>query len=189
MGTKAGLRSHTESSALIKTVNARNPKKRMDVVMDLYDGALPLLGDIAVVDPRAMDMNQLATGVSREYEVGKAASDKEELKYTHYKELCPNDVQSNKLCVFKPLIFESFGRWGADARKVFKNLVARIVSRDGTPKSSTASYWRSRLCFAMHKMSAHGMRQMAYGHDGRDFERYAADLKEVDMEWYHNCKC
>ncbi len=189
MGTAAGHRSHTESSTLIKSVNARNPKKRMDVVMDLYEGALPLLGDIAVVDPRAMDMNQLATGESREYEVGKAASDKEESKYKHYKELCPNDVQSNKLCVFKPLIFESFGRWGSDARIVFKHLVDRIVSRDGKPKSTVASYWRSRLCFAMHKMSAHGMRQMAYGHDSRDFERYTSDMKEVDMDWYHNCKC
>jgi hypothetical protein len=41
----------------------------------------------------------------------------------------------------------------------------------------------------MHKMSAHGMRQMAHGHDSRDFERYTSDMKEVDMDWYHNCKC
>jgi hypothetical protein len=98
MGTAAVLLIHTESSTLIKTVNARNLKKRMDVVMDLYDGAVPLLGDIAVMDRRAMDMNQLVTGVSRVYEVRKAASDKEESKYKHYKELCRNDVQSNKLC-------------------------------------------------------------------------------------------
>ncbi len=91
--------------------------------------------------------------------------------------------------MFKPLIFESFGRWGADARSVFKNLVERIVSRDGKLKSAVSSYWRSRLCFAMHKMSAHGMRQMAHGHDSKDFERYTLELKEVDMDWYHNCKC
>jgi hypothetical protein len=48
-------------------------------------------------------------------------------------------------------------------RIVFKDLVGRIVSRGSMPKRTVASYWRSRLCFAMHKMSAHGMRQMAHG--------------------------
>jgi hypothetical protein len=61
--------------------------------MDLYDGTL--------------DMNQCATGDSREFEVEKVVSEKEESKYTHYKELCPDEVQSNKLCEFKPLIMES----------------------------------------------------------------------------------
>jgi hypothetical protein len=131
-----------------------------------------------------MDMNQLASEVSREYAVGKAASDKEESKYTHYKELCPNEVQSDKHCKFRPLVFERFGRWGSDSR-----IVERIVRREGKFKSASASYWRSRLCFAMHKMSARGMRQMAHGHDSSDFERYTSDMKEVDMDWYTHCKC
>jgi hypothetical protein len=57
-----GHRSHTERSSLIKTVNGQNPTKRMDVVLYLYDRALSRLGDIVVVDPRAIDMNQYATG-------------------------------------------------------------------------------------------------------------------------------
>jgi hypothetical protein len=56
------VRWDTERSSLIKTVNGQNPTKRMDVVLYLYDRALSRLGDIVVVDPRAIDMNQYATG-------------------------------------------------------------------------------------------------------------------------------
>eukprot|EP01034_Spumella_vulgaris_P037699 gene37699-46509_t len=50
MGNEAGLRSHTESSDLLRVANVKRTKKRMDVVMECYEGALPLLGDISVVD-------------------------------------------------------------------------------------------------------------------------------------------
>jgi hypothetical protein len=58
---------------------------------------------------------------------------------------------------------------------VNQHLVDRIASRDDKLKSSIASYWRSRWCFALHKMSVHGMRQLPHGHDSRNFERHMAE--------------
>jgi hypothetical protein len=188
MGKKAGLHCHTESSDLIRASNTHSTDKRMDVVMDCFDGALPLLGGISITDPRSLDMNQYATGESRNHNVGKAASNMECHKYKHYEELCPVEVNTSRLCEFKPLIFESFGRWGVDARVVFKDLVERISSIDGTSRSTVSSYWRSRLCFAMHKTAARGLRQMAHAQD-RALFRSAPELKEVDFDWYDNIRC
>ncbi len=131
MGQKAGLHCHTESSDLIRAANSHGTDKRVDVVMHCFDGALSLRGGHGYE--------------SRNHNVGKAASNMKCHKYKHYEALCPIDLNNSRLYEFRPLIFKSFGRWGVEARVVFKDMVERISS------IAVSSYWRSRLCFAMHK--------------------------------------
>jgi hypothetical protein len=188
MGNEAGYRSHTESSDILRAANKHKTDKRMDVVLECYDGALPLLGDVSVADPRALPLGQYVNGESRKNDVGTAASKAEARKYKDYEELCPVEVNATRLCEFKPLIFESFGRWGDDARTVFKHLVERIVKRSGLAKSTVSAYWRARLCFAMHKTAAYGTRKMAFAQAGLGPQRSSEELNEVDWEWLLNCK-
>jgi hypothetical protein len=81
----------------------------------------------------------------------------EKIKYEKYKVLIPAADQSTKLCVFKAPVMEAHGRWSEDMRFVFKVLLNDVCEKHhDIPRSVHAAFWKSSICFAMHKTAAAG---------------------------------
>ncbi len=71
------------------------------------------------------------------------------------------------------MIFESFDRWGVDAKIRFKDLVEKISS------IAVSSYWRSRLCINRRERCATDDTRADRG----ALFRSAPELQEVDVDW------
>ncbi len=179
LGLAAGYRCRMECTIIFADLNVHTDRKfRMDTVIECYDGTKPLLIDVSVTDPRCLDTKPKANGSERkEYSPGEAGRLMEEDKFRKYHQLSSAD------CVFKPVVFESLGRWATLAREVFKHLVERVHIRSGVPKHVLYPLWRAQLCFAMHKTAAEGLR---YRSDAQDLlaQQMLEELREIDHDAY-----
>ncbi len=176
LGIAAGLRCRTECSRVFKQLNI-DAHERMDNVFECYDGARPLLGDVAIVDARKLNSADYADGSDREYVAGAAGLAKEQSKITTY------NVLQNANVVFEPLIFEALGRWAPRARVVFKNLIHRVHIATGTPKFILYPKWRGKLCFAQHKTAAAGLKYRSDVQDIRAQQIRAQQAQDDDYAY------
>jgi hypothetical protein len=179
------MRCRTECSQALQSIDP-STNKRIDNVFECFDGALPLCGDVALTDARRLNAELYVSGKEREYEPGAAAVLMTNYKNDKYKELLPAS-DSDKICVFRPLVMEAHGRWAPEARKIFKQLIDRAVTRHGVSKAGLSSYWRARLCFAMHKTAAAGLRQRASAQDSRA-EEVEESCKEINFDDWQICR-
>ncbi len=186
MAKHAGLTVDRECSKLLQQIDPTT-SKRMDLVFQCFDGTLPLLADVGIVDPRILNTDNYADGTEREYIAGSAASVRERQKQNKYKELIPA-VESDKVCcAFKAPIMECFGSWGVDSRYLFKDFIGRIVAIEGGSKAQHSAFWKARLSFAMHKTAAQGMQTTAHRHALR-FEQLSDELPNLHWEQFLVCR-
>jgi hypothetical protein len=157
-------------------------RKKVDNVFECYSGALPLLADVSIADHRQLDMSTYADGSEREYAPGIIALKRENDKKTKYSELLPEN-STHKLCVFAGLVMERLGRWGEEGKPILKHLVKRASAIHDVPTHTLMAYWRARLCFAMFKTSAKGMRDKVRMQDILS-ETVHSTLKAMDWDNY-----
>jgi hypothetical protein len=154
LARNAGYKVEREDNIFCQSVLGNSSKVKMDFVVKNYKGLSPLLADISVIDPRSL-LSQNRNG-RQIHEPGDAAAKREKEKIAKHAVLTANND-----AVFKPLIIESFGRWGEEARKLFKELIILLQERTGAQKSSLTAYWRSRITFSLFKTAALGLRRRA----------------------------
>ena len=63
--------------------------------------------------------------------------------------------------VFIPVVVESYGRLGPQARKIFDVCVDKLCASKGAPKSVVKAYWRSRFSMVLQKHTAACVRERA----------------------------
>ena len=87
-------------------------------------------------------------------EAGKAASKREQEKYSKYKELARAAGMT-----FYPLVHEAHGRVGLSAQRVFKTCVERIAQLRRQPEASVVYYWRSRISLSLQISQARAVHE------------------------------
>jgi hypothetical protein len=70
-----------------------------------------------------------------------------------------NSVPANS--VFVPLVIESFGRWGPQARGVFDVCIEKLCASKGAPKSVVKAFWRQRFAMTLQRYTAACVRERA----------------------------
>ncbi|MFN3503591.1 MAG: hypothetical protein ACK4ZJ_15140 [Allorhizobium sp.] len=141
---QAGFMCRVEDPGCFRELQDTN--KRADIVVDNWEDGKRAIFDISVTHPWTQESLRVA-GRSDGY-VEQAASLREKQKVNKYERSCPNNT------VFIPLVFETYGRWGAQARPVFKKCIDRVVANKAAPKAVVTAYWRQRFSVVLQRYTA-----------------------------------
>lgn len=140
---RAGYLCRMEDPACFREV--RDSDRRADLVVEnWFDGRRGIF-DVSIIHPWSSTSNKrpvrvgYGENISQVSRPERAAVERESDKNSKYRGHLPADA------VFSPLVFESYGRWGPAARKVFSQCVDRIVASSFLPKSAVVAYWRQRF--------------------------------------------
>jgi hypothetical protein len=115
-------------------------------------------------------------------EAGKAASNREQQKYSKYREIARAAGKT-----FYPLVHEAHGRVGDAAREALKICVQKIAALRRQPVASVIHYWRSRLSLALQISQAravHGrFRDSLLAHNVGSGSDESSRLDYRDIAW------
>eukprot|EP01034_Spumella_vulgaris_P028088 gene28088-34890_t len=146
-----GLTARIEDRGILLADSTHGTKRRMDVVIDHFEGNQSLGIDVTVVDPRGSAYSKRCTAMA----AGTCASDAENEKLKDYKESFERQGHE-----FVPFAIESFGAFGPRTVNVFNRLIARVYAANvHMPLSFIKQYWRCRIVMAMHIGASRGMRE------------------------------
>jgi hypothetical protein len=151
LARSGGHTCRIEDRGILQADSANGTKKRMDVVIDNFEGALSLGIDVTVVDPRTSTYSKRATAIAP----GTCASDAEERKIEQYKQSFQRQGHE-----FVPFAIESFGAFGPRTINVFNKLISHAYAANAhLPLSFLKNYWRCRIVMAMHIGASRGMKE------------------------------
>lgn len=148
---QAGFLCRMEDPTCFREVQDTN--KRADVVVENWQGRARAIFDVSVTHPWIRSMTRHAAGGDPKPEC--AAKLREQEKLRKYQ----NSVPANS--VFVPLVIESFGRWGPQARGVFDVCIEKLCASKGAPKSVVKAYWRQRFAMTLQRYTAACVRERA----------------------------
>ena len=181
LSSVAGYRCHKECTEVYARLNLRTTG-RVDLVLECFDGATPLCGDVTVTDVRCgLVTKPLKTKNRTDYLPEAAIALRDHDKNKKYDDLLNAD------CIFMAFSFENFGRWSDNTRKFFKKLIDKIHKQEGTPKHILAPLWKSRISMAQHKTMAIGLRNRVLDQD-EDGCIVRKDESELDLLKYNACR-
>jgi hypothetical protein len=150
MGRAGGHTCRVEDMGILKADSEDPTRKRMDVVIDNFEGSCSLGIDVTVVDPRNQKYSKLCAPMA----AGTCASDAEQEKIKKYA-----DIYARQGHEFVPFAIESFGAFGPRTASVFNRLIAHIYAANvHMPLSFIKQYWRNRIEMALHVGASKGMK-------------------------------
>jgi hypothetical protein len=145
-----GHTCRVEDMGIIKADSDDPTKKRMDVVIDNFEGSRSLGIDVTVVDPRNLEYSKLRVPMA----AGTCASDAEQDKIKKYA-----DMYERQGHEFAPFAIESFGAFGPRTVSVFNRLIAHAYAANvHMPLSFIKQYWRNRIVMALHVSASKAMK-------------------------------
>jgi len=119
--------------------------KRLDIIVDNFEGSTSLGFDVSLVDCRTARYRNSCSLIAG----GKPAADRETYKIDKYRAIC-----QRQNCLFEPFVLEAHGRMGPRTRDIFETLVQRVHVNTNLPLSYLKNYWRSRIVMAMHQSAS-----------------------------------
>ena len=147
---QAGFLCRMEDPSCFREVQDTN--KRADVVVENWQGRARAIFDVSVTHPWIQAMTRRAGGDPKPE---CAARRREQEKLRKYQALVPANS------AFVPLVIESFGRWGPQAREVFDVCVEKVCASKGAPKAVVKAYWRQRFALVLQRYTAACVRERA----------------------------
>jgi len=121
-------------------------KKRLDILIDNWEGSTSLGLDISIIDCRQQKYACMKSRIAP----GAPSSDRETHKIDKYRNIC-----QRQNALFEPFVLESHGRMGTRTRDIFDQLIQCVhVACPYLPLSYLKNYWRSRIVMAMHVSAA-----------------------------------
>jgi hypothetical protein len=148
MLSHAGIINRTEDSKIIQSVDIYS-QKRIDITADNFIPGVSLNLDVSITDPRQLHFAKPVPG--------KAALMREKEKISIY-----GETFKKAGAIFSPFVLESFGRWGDNARTIFKEIVDHMSIHGSQaffhlPRTRVVQYWRSKITMAMHRQASIGL--------------------------------
>ena len=139
-----------EDRGILQADSEDPTKKRMDVVIDNFEGSRSLGIDVTCVDVRNLQYSKLRSPMAP----GTCASDAEQAKIKKYA-----DIYSRQGHEFVPFAVESFGAFGPRTVSVFNRLIAHVYAANvHMPLSFIKQYWSNRIVMAMHVSASKGLK-------------------------------
>ena len=164
-----------ESMNLLRSVNEES-QARTDITVNNWENAIPLELDITITDPR--NLSDVLTHIPSPQEAAKRAEARKINKY--------NENINRAGGLFKPLVMETFGRFGDIARNIFKKLIDIIAINSGKEKSWLSTYWKSKLVVNMRKLYIQGMRNHFSSLNIQESELSLQSQEEIENINYQN---
>jgi hypothetical protein len=150
LGRATGHTCRIEDKGILQADSDDPTKKRMDVVIDNFEGFSSLGIDVTIVDPRNLQYSKCRTPMA----AGTCASDAEKSKIEKYA-----DIYARQGHEFAPFAIESFGAFGPRTVSVFNRLISHVAAANPhMPLSFHTEYWMNRIVMAMHIGASQGMR-------------------------------
>ena len=172
---KSGYTCMLESMNLLRSVNEES-QARTDITVNNWENAIPLELDITITDPR--NLSDVLTHIPSPQEAAKRAEARKINKY--------NENINRAGGLFKPLVMETFGRFGDIARNIFKKLIDIIAINSGKEKSWLSTYWKSKLVVNMRKLYIQGMRNHFSSLNIQESELSLQSQEEIENINYQN---
>lgn len=161
-------------------------KKRMDIMVDNFQGPMQLGIDTSLIDPR----NAAFQNLRNPMKAGNAALQRENYKTGKY-----GEIYLRENCLLRPFVVEAFGRFGDGTRKLFNQLVARVhAAKNHLSLSHLKTYWRSRIVMAVHIAASDGVLKRyndvlrRRGGLSALYENSPPACEVVDYEGYDRCR-
>ena len=132
---------------LLRLIN-EDSQARTDITVNNWENSTPMELDVTITDPR--NLSNVLTHIPNPQEAAKRAESQKINKY--------NENINRAGGIFKPLVMETFGRFGDIARNIFKTLIDILSINSGKNKAWLSTYWKSKLVITMRKLYIQGMR-------------------------------